>query len=221
MFLLQVVEVADQPEKAPVDAQTISELAAVPVGQVNLFDLDLAPIEARVLTNPWIREVKLQKHFPQTLSISVSYREPQALLQDGNGFLSYLDTDGNSFGEVDLKYQPDLPIVVSNLSKAAHTFDSLKLIRAWGESDLSAAAQISSLQWDQEQGYRVLVSYPLATGRGRAWVDLGQDLDANGGVDHLQRLSRVFRYLSTKSIAARHIWADSGKKIVVRTAQGS
>ena len=44
MFILQVVEVADQPESAPVDAQTISDLAALPVGRINLFDLDLKPV---------------------------------------------------------------------------------------------------------------------------------------------------------------------------------
>ena len=79
MFLLQVIELSDLPEAAPVDAQAITQLAALPVGQVNLFDLDLKPVEERILSHPWIREVRLEKHFPQTLSISVVFREPQAL----------------------------------------------------------------------------------------------------------------------------------------------
>src|SRR3954467_10524233 len=68
LFLVQVVEVGDQPESAPVSAQVISDLAGVPVGKVNLFDLDLKSVERRILTHPWIRQVSLMKRFPQTLS---------------------------------------------------------------------------------------------------------------------------------------------------------
>jgi hypothetical protein len=234
MFLLQVVEVADQPEgtdaamkEAPVDAQIISQLAALPVGKINLFDLDLKPVEERILTHPWIREVRLQKHFPQTLSISVIFREPQALMQADNGALSYVDVDGKVFGQVNLMYQPDLPVIAS--SGAEHVPDALKVIHAWEQSDLSKIAQISLLQWDAERGFRALVSYPLepsagssgTPARGRTYVDLGQEIDAPGTDPQFQRLSRVFQYLSSNRVMARQVWADSGKKIVVRTAHGS
>src|SRR5437879_5630234 len=68
LFLLQVVEVADLPEQAPIDSQALVNLAAVSVGHVSLFDLDLKAVESRILAHPWIREVRLQKRFPQTLS---------------------------------------------------------------------------------------------------------------------------------------------------------
>jgi hypothetical protein len=229
MFILQVVEIADQAENAPVDAQTISDLAALPVGTINLFDLDLKPVEARILTNPWIREVNLQKHFPQTLSIAIVYREPQALMQSESGALSYVDVVGKSFGQVNLMFQPDLPVI--SPSAAPHIQEALKLLRAWDSSELSKAAQISMLQWDAERGFRVLVTYllePAATGaasggapaHGRTLVDLGQELDGNSEAQ-FQRLFRVFRYLSSNRVAARQVWADSGKKIVVRTSHGS
>jgi len=224
MFILQVVELSDLPEAAPVDAQAITQLAAVPVGQVNLFDLDLKPIEERVLSHPWIREVSLEKHFPQTLSISIVFREPQALLQAENGALSYVDQGGKVFGQVNLMVQPDLPVI--SASGAAHISDALQLIHGWDQSELSKAAQLSLLQWDSERGFRALVSYPLdppaALGaRGRTFVDLGQDLDAATVSAQFERLSRVFRYLSTNRVLARQVWADAGKKIVVKTAHGS
>ena len=224
MFLLQVVELSDLPETAVVDAQTITQLAAVPLGQINLFDLDLKPVEERVLAHPWIREVRLEKHFPQTLSISVVFREPQALMQAENGSLSYVDTDGRIFGQVDLMVQSDLPIIAS--SGLEHITEALQLIRGWDQSELSKAAQLSLLQWDAERGFRAQVTYPLAApaspgARGRTFVDLGQDIDARAAKAQFERLSRVFQYLRSNRVLVRQIWADAGKKIVVKTARGS
>lgn len=223
MFTLQVIEVGDQNMaggEMPVTPQTITDLAALPVGSVNLFDLDLAPVEARILSNPWIRAVRLQKSFPQTLSISVVFREPQALFQAENGALSYVDANGKIFGRVNLMFQPDLPVIAHG--DAAQIQAALKLIAAWQASVLGKNAQISTLHWDQERGFRALVTYSMAgvNSSGRAWVDLGQEFDAPDSAQ-FKRLSRVFQYLGTNHVNARQIWADAGKKIVVRTSRGS
>jgi cell division septal protein FtsQ len=222
LFTVRVVEVADQPENAPVDAHTISILAAVPVGTTNLFELPLAPIERRILANSWIREVKLQKRFPQTLAISVVFREPQALLQTTQGALAYVDSDGKVFGDVTLMVQPDLPIL-SGFSAQPQTrvVEALKLLAVWSASKVGAVTQISNLSYDPERGFRALVTYPVfPKGRGRTLVELGQEIDAELDAS-LARLEHVFRYLATNGIAARQIWADTGKKIVVKIARRS
>jgi hypothetical protein len=242
MFTLQVVEIADLPDNSPVDAQALTQLAAVPVGRVNLFDLDLKPIEARIVSHPWIREVRLEKHFPQTLSVSVTFREPQALIQSESGALAYVDVDGRVFGQVDLRVQPDLPVFSASMREGKdateHIRAALRLVHAWERSDLGKTSRLSQLEWDGERGFRALVSYPLAPAqsrpggakadgpsgpgaRGRAFVDLGQDLDAGSAKPQLERLSRVFEYLTAHRVLSRQIWADAGKKIVVKTARGS
>jgi hypothetical protein len=223
MFTLEVVELANLPDNAPVDEQAITQLAALPVGKVNLFDLDLKPVEERILSHPWIREVRLEKHFPQTLSISVTLREPQAFVQSESGALSYVDVDGRVFGQVNLAVQPDLPIIAS--SGTGHIPQALALIHEWDETELSKSAQLSLLQWDAERGFRALVSYPLGgaegAARGRTFIDLGQDFDAPGVKAQIERLSQVFGYLTANRVVTRQIWADAGKKIVVKTARGS
>ncbi|MCM2322731.1 MAG: FtsQ-type POTRA domain-containing protein [Oligoflexia bacterium] len=237
LFLVQVVEVSDQPDEAPVDAQTITQLAAIPAGIVNLFDLDLRPVERRILTNPWIREVRLQKRFPQTLSIAVSYRDPKALFQASDGGLAYVDIDGRIFGQVNLRLHSDLPLLTGIVQDVdRRVAEALVLIRGWERSPLGNSAELSSLHWDGERGFRALIVYPLgsasAQARGkstaipkvRAMVDLGQDFDAAAGArldEQLQQLSRVVTYLGSNSIPVQQIWADSGKKIVVKTAHGS
>jgi cell division septal protein FtsQ len=212
LFLVQVVEITDPPEDAPIDAQEISRLADVPVGQVNLFDLDLRSVERRLMKSPWIKEVRLTKRFPQTLAISVVFREPKALHEGEGGVLNYVDANGQVFGPLTLAYRPDLPVV-----SGTRDLKSAVAMLASCESALASShAQISSLAWDAERGYRALVVYP----KGRTMVTLGRD---TGPIldEQLSRLSRVFQYLSENSVPARQIFADSGKKIVVKTARGS
>lgn len=225
LFLVQVVEVSDLAENSPVDAQAITQLAAVPAGVINLFDLDLRILEQRILSNHWIREVRLEKRFPQTVSISVAFREPQGIYQASNGALSYIDSTGKVFGQVNLRLQPDFPIFTGFARDHERKLqEGLELVRIWEKSPLRPIAQISSLHWDPERGFRALVTYGMgskaASSKGRTMIDLGQEVDAQLE-PQLRRLHDVIRYLSKSSIAAHQIWADAGKKIVVKTAHGS
>lgn len=225
LFVVRVVEVTDQPGVAPLDAQQVERLAAVPVGRVTLFDLDLAAIERRILSNPWIREVRLQKRFPQTLAISLSYREPRAIAQSVDGKIHYLDAEGNAFAAVKLAYSADLPILEGfDLEPVSRVREALQILSGWDESSLAQLFGISSVLWDPQRGFRALISYALAPANSglisRTWVDLGQEIDDQFAAQ-LERLARVLSYLSENSIATRQIWADSGRKIVVKTARGS
>jgi hypothetical protein len=221
LFTVRVVEVSDLPETAPVNAATIETLAAVPVGKMNLFALDLAAIERRILANPWIREARLQKRFPQTLSVSVVFREPQALMQGDGGKLAYVDADGRVFGQVNLMNSADLPILAGlHKQPMQRVREALIVLSTWNESSLAPNSEISTLGWDSDRGFRAWVVYPTKSFRVRALVELGQEVDAQLP-GQFERLSKVFQYLSTNSVAARQIWADTGKKIVVRTAHGS
>ena len=128
------------------------------------------------------------------------------------------------FGQVNLMVQPDLPVI--SPSGSGHVLEALQLIHGWDQSELSKAAQLSQLQWDVERGFRALVTYPMeppaaAGSKGRTFVDFGQDLDASAAKAQFERLSKVFQYLSTNRVMARQVWADAGKKIVVKTAHGS
>jgi hypothetical protein len=249
LFLVQVVEVttqnADQisvtqaeavpgdPSSqpwTPVDADKISDLASIPVGEVNLFDLDLKSVEKRILKNEWIREVKLQKRFPQTLSITAIFREPKAILTAENGTLAYVDSDGKAFGKVNLLSQSDLPMFHGfEGENQVELASALQLVSQWDKSSLGSLCHIQSLSLDPERGYRVMVSYEISNPSGRhllrARIDLGREKEvlSEGKLfpEQVQRLTQVFEYLRHNSIAARQIYADAGKKIVVKTARGS
>jgi hypothetical protein len=228
LFLVRVVEVTGT-DMSGVDgplAQSVSDLAAVPVGKVNLFDVNLGDIETRVLSNAWIRSVKLKKNFPQTLSIEVDLKDPQAIFQSTNGALSYVDSDGRAFGKLNLANLRDLPLLTGfDREPRGRIQEALRLLGDWDKSQASRTARLTSLAWEPERGFRALVVYGLKPEgnhprRARTMVDFGQEVDADP-IPQLKRLTDVLRYLSENSIPARQIWADSGKKIVVKTAHGS
>lgn len=225
LFTVQVVEVADQvsltqaaPQNTwtPVDPQVISDLAAVPVGQANLFDLDLGRVEKRILSNEWIREVKLQKRFPQTLSIMTIFREPRAIVQLETGGLAYVDMEGKVFGKVSLAGPKNLALITgADTDNPERLKALLQVLNDWETSQVSKSARIESLSSDPERGYRLMISYSVDQHPVHTRVDLGRE-----SADFV-RLAQVFDYLHAHAVIARQIFADSGKKIVVKTAHGS
>lgn len=231
LFTLQVIEVANHPENAPVSAETVSDLTALTVGRASLLSLDLQKIEKNVLSNPWIKKVNLQKRLPETLVVSVEFREPKALLQRSDGAMSYVDREGIQFGPVASTRQRDLPLFLG--FKSAHTTEVSQLLKEaveftekWEKAESGKLSQISALSWDSDKGFRASLIYKMKDSQriGRATLEVGQlssslqdstwrMMDAN--------LGKVLRYLSSQSIAVHQIFVGDGKKIVVKTARGS
>ena len=221
LFIVHAVEVEDQPEDSPMSASDIISLASVPIGKLNLFQLNLKQVESRIRTSSWIKDVRLQKMPPQTLSVAVTYREPKALLQTETGSVVYVDGDGKRFGKVNLRYRADLTLLSGmGSSDTARAKDAIFFLQRWEKLKISKKAEISSISWDFDRGYRAVLTYSMGDRIGRTWLDLGQNFDTQTDL-HLERLSKVIEYLSGHGVAVRQIWADAGKKIVVKTAHGS
>ena len=227
LFTLRSLAIELPAPGAPLDRAEIQALAGVPLDQINLFDLSLAPIESRLLAHPWVRSVSLSKRFPQTLGVSIVFREPRALLQTSEGGVRYIDQDGTVFGSVSLDRAANLPILSGFASQErARILECLGFLTAWDRAGLTHLTDLSSLSYDPERGYRAWVMYSLSAaslsprGRSRAQVTLGHTLEAEPG-PQLDRLSRVMASLTARGIAARQIWADTGKKVVVKIGKGS
>ena len=180
-----------------------------------------------MLSNAWIRAVRVKKSFPQTLAIEVDLKTPQAIFQ-GQGGTSFL----RRFRRPPVREGQPSPIcgtfpLLTGFDREPRTRvrEALRLLGDWDRSKASESARLTSLSWEAERGFRGLVVYGLRPDgarprRARTMVDFGQEVDADP-IPQLKRLTDVLRYLSENSIPARQIWADSGKKIVVKTAHGS
>jgi len=217
-FLVHVVEITGESQITPVDSNVISNLVGIKSGKVSLFDLDLVNIERRIRTNPWVNSVRLEKRFPQTLSIHVDYRKPIALLQK-EGALLYLDSQGTEIERMSLRFQSNLPLV-SGVDPGTSQFQqALSWIQNWASLPLYNLASIDSVSLDPDEGFQLQVRYKTKEGRvARARIHMG---DADISSEQWHRLAQVMTYLSQNQIRVSDIHADLGKKIVVKTSTGS
>jgi cell division protein FtsQ len=83
--------------------ENIRDVAAMFTGQ-NVFRVDLGAATRRVLADPWVRDVRIERRLPNRISIFVAERAPKAVLHGSNG--RYL-IDGE--GVVMVPAGPDAP----------------------------------------------------------------------------------------------------------------
>ena len=105
-FSVRKVEIDGNRRKSDAD---IVELAGLQPGQ-NIFALDLANAQRRLLTDPWIKEATISRKLPGTLKVELSEREPAALASIG-GRLYLVTPTGEPFKEVKEGDPTDLPVV--------------------------------------------------------------------------------------------------------------
>lgn len=220
LFNVKVVEVEDLPEGSPLDANTIIEISKVPLDEINLFSLNLLPIKKRLLDHPWIDQVRLSKKFPQTVSISVSFKQPIALLQKKNGTLFYVDQNAKAFAPLELSLSYSLPVVVGASDESLAFI--IQFLSEWKQKGMSDAYPISSVETNPERGVRFVVTYALGQSVGRSMIEFGQKFDVVDEINvRIARLQEVLAYIQKNNLNAHHVFADLGKKIVVRIGQRS
>lgn len=206
----------------PVELETLRSLVGVQAGRTNLFSVDIQEIERRLLAHPWIASVRIDKIFPRNLRVMVEFREPRAILQSGNGQLTYVDQNGNIFDELNLSGDSDLPVIlISSVEKNGNYLKYIEFIEQWNRSSLSQNVELSQLEWSEAHGLRALIKYPLLKEKMnvRTVVQLGQTVDEwkrDEIQSKLSRLAKVFLHLSTKSIPAKGVMFAFDKKIVVK-----
>jgi hypothetical protein len=217
VFNIETIDIEGVVDTAPVDSDTITTMAAIPERQ-NLFELSLPEVEARLLNHEWIREVNLGKRFPKTVKIALKMREPKAIVQSSKGFLSYVDINGQIFGQVDPMLHLDLPLVSGGERRI---LDALAVIERWNHAPVSSVGALAALDFDDQNGFSATIVYTVPGGkRGRPLIHFGEAKGEEFDVQ-LDRLNKIFKYLISRRVLARRIWADAGKKVVVRIVPGS
>jgi len=92
-----------------VSDEDIRDVATMFTGQ-NVFRVDLGDATRRVLADPWVRDVRIERRLPNRISIFVTERVPKAVLQASNG--KYLiDGEGVVMVPVRSGSAPQLPVI--------------------------------------------------------------------------------------------------------------
>jgi hypothetical protein len=217
LFSIQVLEVPDDNPQQPVSAAEILALTGVEIGRDSLFSVDLGRIEKRLMQEDWILGVRLEKRFPQTLAVIPRYREPIAAFRRSDGRLAYVDVEGTVFSVVRRGEFRDLPIIDGLERKETGRLQrAVRIVGRWRDRGLDAVALLSSLQAGADGGFRLGVSY--GSGRTTVALDFSDEAELE---DQLSRIKSTFEYLSKNRVLVSGVWANTGKKIVVKTHLGS
>jgi len=232
-----MVEIRNLPESSPVSADELISRLGVQVGVDRLFFVPLSRLENRLLQEPWVRAVHIEKQPPQSIAIDVFLREPIAVLQGTGDSLQWVDSEGVVFGSVDpagkgAEVALDLPMVsgLGGSKDQERVKEAVAFLSGWKTEMQGTSAkplELSSLSYSAERGWRAWVSYRgvnrgTQESRFRLSVDLGRTLfGSTADSVRLGRIRSVLSYIRDKGISARHLFADTDKKIVVKLATGS
>lgn len=192
--------------------EEVLALAGVEIGQ-DMARMNLKHMGEQLGQNPWVETVRIHRYFPDRLSITISEREPMALVN--MGFIYYLDRKGTVFKVLNQGDRLDYPVVTGFSeedmnSNPAGTREALKttceLLRILREKGAFILADVSEIHYDKGYGFT------LFTASGALPVKIGSG-DFTAKVD---RFARIYRDLMAQRATLQYIDLDYNDKIVVK-----
>lgn len=195
-----------------VSREEIVTLAGVRQGD-SMLGIELKTVMARLSKNPWLEQVQVRRYFPNTLSITLTERTPQAVANVG--CLYYLDEKAVLFKSLMEGDKLDFPLItgiteVELAQDPKGCQDALKsalaLIDTLKQGGVFSLEDISEIHYSKGYGFT------LFTMRGGVPVKLG-----NGDFsDKLTRLAGIYKELEPQMQALDYIDLDYADKIIVK-----
>jgi len=208
-FRLKNIEVAASKRLTRAD---ILGIAGVEPGR-DLLRMNLKQMGEQLTQNPWVESVHIRRYFPDGLSISITEREPLAIVN--MGYIYYLDKNGTVFKVLNQGDRLDYPVVTGfseeeMASDPAGMRDALKatceLLGVVREKGAFILADVSEIHYDKGYGFT------LFTASGALPVKVGSgDFAAKIG-----RLARIYRELAAQQPTLHYIDLDYSDKIIVK-----
>lgn len=208
-FRLKNIEVSDAKR---LSREEILALVGVEAGQ-DLARMNLKRMGEQLSQNPWVETVRIHRYFPDRLSISITEREPLAIVN--MGYIYYLDKKGTIFKVLNQGDRLDYPVVTGFSeeelsSNPAATGEALKttceLLKILREKGAFILADVSEIHYDKGYGFT------LFTASGGLPVKVGSG-DFAAKVD---RFARIYRELMAQRPTLHYIDLDYNDKIIVK-----
>jgi cell division septal protein FtsQ len=208
-FRLKNIEVSDAKH---LNREEILALAGVNVGQ-DLARMNLRRMGEQLSLNPWVETVRIHRYLPDRLSISITEREPLAIVN--MNYIYYLDKKGAVFKVLNQGDKLDYPVVTGFSeeelsSNPAVTGEALKttceLLGILREKGAFILADVSEIHYDKGYGFTLFTSsagLPVKVGAG--------DFSAK-----IERFARIYRQLMAQRPSLHYIDLDFNDKIVIK-----
>ena len=190
----------------------ILAIAGVEPGR-DLLRMNLKRMGEQLAQNPWVETVRIHRYFPDRLSISITEREPLAVVN--LGYIYYLDKKGTVFKVLSQGDRLDYPVVTGFSEEAlnndpAGTKEALKttceLLKVLHEKGALILADISEIHYDKGYGFT------LYTASGALPVKVGY----GDFTPKVERFARIYRELMAQRPSLQYIDLDYNDKIVVK-----
>ncbi len=155
-FRVEDVEVAGRRETNPK-----ALLAALGIKRGDpILNFDPETARRQIESLPWVSGATVERHLPDTVTITITERKPIALWQH-NERISLIDADGNNLGSVAIESAPQLPLVVGG-DAPAHTAELLAMLADHPEfaQRVQASSWIGSRRWDLKLDNGIEVHLP-------------------------------------------------------------
>ena len=187
-------------------------LAGVEKGK-DLLGMNLKQMGEHILQNPWVETVRINRYFPDSLSIAITEREPVAIVN--MGFIYYLDKKGNVFKVLNQGDKLDFPVITGFNeedmgSDPKGTREALEdtclLLKILREKGSFVLADVSEIHYDKGYGFT------LFTAAGALPVKVGSgDFSAK-----VERFARIYKSLMVQLPSIHYIDLDYSDKIIVK-----
>ncbi|MBI5482834.1 MAG: FtsQ-type POTRA domain-containing protein [Deltaproteobacteria bacterium] len=208
-FKLKNIEVSSAKR---LSREEILGLAGVEPGK-DLLRMNLKRMGEHILQNPWVETVRINRYFPDGISIAVTEREPLAIVN--MGYIYYLDKNANVFKVLNQGDKLDYPVITGfseeelgsdpkgTRQALKTTCELLKILREKGAFIL---ADVSEIHYDKGYGFTMF------TASGALPVKIGSGEFAA----KVERFSRIYRDLMSQRQALQYIDLDYSDKIIVK-----
>ncbi len=187
-------------------------LAGIETGK-DLLRMNLKRMGEHILQNPWVETVRINRYFPDAVSIVITEREPVAIIN--MGFIYYLDKKGNVFKVLNQGDKLDFPVVTGFSeeelgSDPKGTKEALEatclLLKILREKCAFILADVSEIHYDKGYGFT------LFTAAGALPIKVGsEDFPAK-----VERFARIYQGLMVQLPSIRYIDLDYNDKIIVK-----
>ena len=137
----------------------------------NILAINITEMKDRINKLPWVKSARIERHFPNKISLTLFERTPMARWQT-NRMLKLIDVDGDVIPRVDLTRFSNLPIIIgknapkiagqilNTLSNEPHLFRRVKSLTL-----------VSDRRWDVQLDNQINVHLPEKN-PGKAWAHL-------------------------------------------------
>lgn len=195
-----------------IDKATISELSGVHAG-ISMFDLNLKEIGTNIEKNPWISSAKVERTFPQTVTIKVTEHTPAAIIN--HGCLYYVASDGNIFKAIDIGEKINFPLltgmeqkdILKNQEESRHLLaDAIKLAESLQIRTLFNLQKVSEIHIDPFEGYS------LMTLQGGVPIKIGFD-EFESKLAHLEK---IYPEIESRLPVTQYIDLNAPNRVIVK-----